>query len=247
MRRVQQGTAARLGEGSATAPRRAVSTVDLPPAAALRRRTPRLLTRVRGYRTRSITAPKWSVRRWAATITAAGAGVAILLTVALTTLGGPSSSRLSHRLTSNAALIDNRDNSVNMALGPAIAAISTELNVLAQAVPAARPTSHPPRRSLHSRVGHRGYGRAHGHAASVGKQGAGEESSSVVTSGAEPHSQSTPSVAPAQTYAPETAPAGNTNQGSARSQSPSTSRTQPAGPTSSGPLGGLGSCVSGCT
>lgn len=124
MRRVQQGTAARIGEGSATAPSRAVSTVDLPPGAALLRRTPRLLTRVRGNRTSSITAPKWSVRRWAATITAAGAGVAILLTVALTTLGGRSSSRFSRISTSNVALIANRDNPLNGILRPEIAAIS---------------------------------------------------------------------------------------------------------------------------
>jgi hypothetical protein len=71
------------------------------------------------------------------------------------------------------------------------------------------------------------------------------------TSGHEapPPAVSSPSTATTQshTYTPVQAPVTTTSQSSATAQPSSSSSSHAAGPTNPGPLGGIGSCVKGCT
>lgn len=164
----------------------------------------------------------------ALTLTAGGAAIAINAATTSTPRARPQISM------SNAPLIAGQSNRASATLSATIAAITSEFHALARAVPPAHRTSHSrrkPRRheaSRHLRVPVQQHPTA-----------ASERSTAPQTSAATAPVPQTHSYTP-----PPTSAASSTSHASTGSQ-PST--RQPAGPTRSSPLGGIGSCVSGCT
>ena len=136
--------------------------------------------------------------------------------------------------TSNAARAAGENNPLGDALSATIAVVAPELHALARAVSPAHRASHPSRKprshhtSRHLRVSRQQHPAA-----------PAERSTTTV--------QTTPARTPApqtQSYTPPpTSAASSTSHTSTGSQ---TNSRQPAGPTRSSPLGGIGSCVSGC-
>ena len=135
VRRVQQGAAERSREAATAAPRRAPSTVDLPPSGAGRRR--RIRRAAQDVTVTSVRWPERRLRRRVAAVIVVPAATAILLHLALNELGGttPTPVRIS---TSSAALSTAQHNRLGDALSATIGAIAPELRALAGAVPAAR-------------------------------------------------------------------------------------------------------------
>jgi hypothetical protein len=89
VRRVQQHTAASMRDASADAPRRAPSTADLPPDAAVpRRRIRQARNDVSDEPASSPARSSRTIHRWVVGATTAAAGIALLLVAAVTTLGG---------------------------------------------------------------------------------------------------------------------------------------------------------------
>jgi hypothetical protein len=236
VRRVQDSTAAGIGDASVTAPRRALSTVDLPPGATRRpRRTRPLINRVRVARARSAIAAKRPGRAvWTRT---AAAAIAVLSVVAVSLLGTRGSPRQPHSSTSNAALTADQKTPLSGALRPTIEAIAVQLRALARAVPTAPAPRKLPRR----------HAAQHAHTASQ-RHTTAVSATAAVAAGAGAHTQSNPAVGPApETQTSSSTPANTTSHTTAGSQTPATNSGQHAGPTNSNPLGGIGSCVSGCT
>jgi hypothetical protein len=164
----------------------------------------------------------------ALTLTAGGTAFAINAATTSTPHARPQIS------TSHAALFVGPSNWTGDALSTTIAAVTSEFHALARAVPPAHRASHPPHKprrhhaSRHTRVP------VQRHARVVSEQSNAAQ--------APPASTPTPQT---QSYTPPaTSAASSTSHTSTGSQ---TSSSQPAGPTRSSPLGGIGSCVSGCT
>jgi len=230
-------------------PQRGLSSVDLPPGVATRpRRTLPLLNRVRIKRTSLATTAKPTLRRGATRATVAAAGIAILAAVAVTALGGQSAPRRLEGSTSNAAVTADQTDPLGDVLRPAIAAISTDLDALARAVPSVPSTSHPPRSLSRSHSSQQHHGAIRTHTTAVGGSNPATESRVAIDPGAQTQIQSSPTVGPApETQKVPSTAANTTSHTTAGSQTPATNGSQPAGATQSSPLGGLGSCVSGCT
>jgi hypothetical protein len=77
VRRVQQGAAERSREAAAAAPRRAPSTVDLPPGSTAKRR--RVRRSAQHVTVKSVSSPERRVRRWVVAAMVGAAATAILL------------------------------------------------------------------------------------------------------------------------------------------------------------------------
>lgn len=234
VRRVQQDAAERSREAAAAAPRRAPSTVDLPPSGGGRRR--RIHRSAQDVTATSISWPERRVRRWVVAAIVGAAATAILLDLALHELGGgttPTPVRLS---TSGAALSTAQHNQLGDALSATIGAIAPELRALAGAVPAAKRGPQGQNRRTQRHVNRHVARPAQHHSAAVSDQ-----------TNAVKQSPPAPSAPAPRTYTPDSATSSSASHTSASPQTPATSRSQPAGPTNSDPLGGLGSCVSGCT
>lgn len=164
----------------------------------------------------------------ALTLTAGGTAIAINAATTSTPHARPQIS------TSNAPLIAGQSNRASATLSATIAAVTSELHALARGVPPAHRTPRPrpkPRRhdaSRHLRV-------------------PAQQQPTAVS-----ERSTAPQTAPATTTAPQThsytpPPTSATSSSSHTSTGSQTSSSPPAGPTRSSPLGGIGSCVSGCT
>jgi hypothetical protein len=142
------------------------------------------------------------------------------------------------------------NNPLGGAFGATIATIAPELHALARVVLAARPSSPGQRKPPDHHVSRAGPRRNQQHPTAVSQPRPSTETSTVVAPAARAHTESAPAITPTpetHSYTPPTTGTSSTSHTSAGSQTPATSSSQPAGPTSSDPLGGIGSCVSGCT
>jgi hypothetical protein len=223
VRRVQQSTAAAAREAASAAPRRAPSTVDLPPAAAMRR----LTRRAPKHETLSV---ERHAHRW---ILATAAAAAVLLLVALNGLGGRTAPTRAGISASTAALTTERTNPLADAFSATIASLVPKLRTLAGAVRSPRRRSQLRQQRTRRKV------KLHVRAATQEHPTAASDQRTTTQ-------QSPASTGPAPPSRTDTAPSTTTRHTSTATQTPA-SNSQPAGPTGSGPLGGLGSCVSGCT
>ena len=163
----------------------------------------------------------------ALTLTAGGTAIAINAATTSTPHARP------HISTSRAPLIAGQSNRAGATLSATIAAVTSELHALARAVPPAHRTSHRPRRPRRDHASR--HLRIQQHSPAVSER----STTAAQTTPASTPAPQTPSYTP-----PPTSSASSTSHTSTGSQ---TSSSQPAGPTRSSPLGGIGSCVSGCT
>lgn len=164
----------------------------------------------------------------ALTLTAGGTAIAINAD----TTGTPHARRQISR--SNALLKAAGNNPPADALRATIATVTSELHALARAVPPEHRKSHSPRRSRRHRASRHPRVPVQQHPRAVSEQNTAAQISPAITPAPQTHSYKPPPMsAPSSTS--------HTSTGS------HTSSSQPAGPTRSSPLGGIGSCVSGCT
>lgn len=190
-------------------------------------------SRSRLRRTGPLSLPRGRLARPAAvvaalTLTVGGAAIAIN---AVTTSRPHARPQIS---TSDAPLIAGQGNRASETLSATIAAVTSELHSLAGAAPPAHRASHRPSKprrhhSRHVRVP------VQQHPTAVSER----STTAAQTTPASTPTPQTPSYTP-----PPPSAANSTSHTSTGSQN---SSSQPAGPTRSSPLGGIGSCVSGCT
>ena len=244
-------TAAGTGDTSTTIPRR--GTADLPPGAAgPPRRALRQREHTDSQRSSSPAAANRITHRRAAAAAVTVLGIAVLL---VATLGGHSTPRSPDRSKATTATAGAHTTSIGTTLSATIGTIPLELHGLAYTLrPASRSTQtrRKPARSHHRRHAHPPQPHRHTGAA-VPVRIVGHSSPSP--SAAPQQQASSPAPATTSTYTPASTASGtshtstpsqtSTPSSSSQTSAPSTSR--PAVPTNSDPLGGIGSCVKGCS
>jgi hypothetical protein len=218
-RELTSGAAPTAASGTAGVPR------DEPTVPAVTSPRGRLL------RSGPLSLPRGRLARPAAAMTAlalAVGGTAIAINAAATS--GPHQRPESS--TTNARVATGQNNPLGDALNGATAAVAPELRALARAASPTHRASHPPRRRRRRHPSR--------HLPVQKHPAAGSERSTA--------RQTSPITTPApqtQNYTPPaTSAASSTSHTSTGSP---TSSSQLAGPTRSSPLGGIGSCVSGCS
>lgn len=166
----------------------------------------------------------------ALTLAAGGTAIAINASTTSTPHARPQLS------TSDGPLIARGGNLASETLSATIAAVSSELHALAGAAPPAHRASHRPRKPRrHHTSRHHVRVPVQQHPTAVSER----STTAAQTTPASTPAPQTPSYTP-----PPTSAASSTSHTSTGSQN---SSSQPAGPTRSSPLGGIGSCVSGCS
>jgi hypothetical protein len=246
VRRVQKHTAAAMQEASSIAPRRAPSTVDLPiDAAGTKRKHRPLRQKVRTRRPSAVAGPRPRVPRWAVTVPVAAAGIALLVVLAINALGGGDRGP-AHTSSSSASLTAQERNPLGDAFNLTLATVAPDLDAIARSVPPARRVGHRRRQAARHQVKRAGHSSSQQHPMAVSQPTPVRESTTGGATATGTGSDAGP-ASETHSYTPSSAPASSTSHTSAGSQTPATSSRQPAGPTGSDPLGGIGSCVSGCT
>jgi hypothetical protein len=228
IRRVKESTAGAGVEASSTLQqRRPKGTADLSRDAATsraagRRRAPEAL------------APTPKRHRGVLAATVLLVGIAILLAT-LADTGGTSAPRGVDSSLHSSRPAAEQPGVFGGALDATIAAIGPELRAAAQhaaaSARAANVRHEAKRRTIRSRA----------------RRARSQHRTAAVRRAAVTNSSPPPTTVPeTQTYSPAPAPASTAGQTSVTSQPSATSSSRPAGPTSSDPLGGIGSCVKGC-
>jgi hypothetical protein len=230
IRRVKEGTPAETDVATTIQQRRPKGTADLPPSSAARRahRRPRPSPRPRRHAARPRTTRLLGI---VATVVVAGTAV---LAVALN--GG--SSRLSPARSDSAAT--STAGSVGPfggALSSTIAALGPELRPFLQRAVSTERTSRSRRTTArrrptrsHTTIKHRVQRHPRQPTRAVASSSPSTTATTVQT----------------QTYAPASPVTSTPSQSSAPATHSTTSSTHSSGPTGSNPLGGIGSCVTGC-
>jgi len=235
IRRVNEGTPDTDADASSTIQqRRPKGTADLSPDAAPRRRAGRPRLPGTDRPPHSDAGLKRNTRRWAAAATVLVAGTAILL-ITLGSVGGNHAPGAVNSPTRTATLAQARPGVFGEALHTTIAVIDRQIQAVARRAAAAAQAVRA-RRAAKRRLA-----RSHASVKRSTHQTPPEQRRPVV--------ESSPPVTAApqtQNYTPAPAPTGSPSQTSATPQTTSTSRSRPARPTGSDPLGGIGSCVKGC-
>jgi hypothetical protein len=230
IRRVKEGTPADADVATTIQQRRPKGTADLPPSPAARRahRRPRSTARSRRHAARPRTTRLLGI---VATVVVAGSAV---LVVALNGSSGRlSPARSDSSPTSSAGPFAT----FGGALRSTIAALGPELRPLAQRVVSTERTSRSRRTTArrrptrsHTTIKHRVQRHPRQPTRAVASSSPSTTATTVQT----------------QTYAPASPVTSTPSQSSAPATHSTTSSTHPSGPTGSNPLGGIGSCVTGC-
>jgi hypothetical protein len=247
VRRVREHTATAMQEASSIAPRRAPSTVDLPiDAAGAKRRQRPLRTTIDSRWARAVEGPKPRIPRWAVTPPVAAAGLALLLVLSINALGGGRVGGPAHASSSIASLTPQEKNPLGDAFNLTLATVAPDLDAIARSVAPGRRAGHQRRQPARHQVNRSRQSSIQKHPMAVSHPSPASQSASAGAGGSGTGTGGSP-ASETHSYTPSSSPASSTRHTSAGSQTPATSSRQPAGPTGSDPLGGIGSCVSGCT
>jgi hypothetical protein len=230
VRRVQADAETMAADAAnATQKHRPTGTADLSEDAAGRRQPSRSARR----RSRAAAAPATKSKRRPLVVAAVGAGVIAAGIVLVLSLGSAGGAR--HAPARSASIASARLSSPSIAsfassLRSTIGMVERELRLVA--VRAGARARHAQPKAKH-RPSHSGR-----HQASAPHETAAQRGGPAATSVTSPQEQ---------TYTQAQSPGTSSSQSSAITQSSSSSPSQPAGPTNAGPLGGIGSCVRGCS